>query len=134
MLYHLLDRIAGCRFIQDQRDIVVCTIEEATDDPLVSAVEAWGASVLRGPRDDVIRRFADAIEIHRFDGVVQANGDTKSILKGISKALAYDRSGECVNYYGDGRSSERIRDFVANIMASRSRSEILRKKFVDIGK
>lgn len=75
MLYHLLDRIAGCRFIQDQRDIVVCTIEEATDDPLVSAVEAWGASVLRGPRDDVIRRVADAIEIHRFDGVVHANGD-----------------------------------------------------------
>ncbi len=70
----------------------------------------------------------------RAANVIDVNGDTKSILKGISKALAYDRSGECVNYYGDGRSSERIRDFVADIMARRSRSEILRKKFVDIGK
>lgn len=73
-LYHLLDRAAACRFV-DRAQVVVCTTEEASDDPLAEAVEAWGAAVFRGERDDLIRRFAGAIDAFGFTHVVEADGD-----------------------------------------------------------
>lgn len=73
-LYHLLDRCAACRYVSLE-DIVVCTTLEPSDDPLVTAVEAYGAAVYRGPTDDLIRRLSEAVESHRFDVVVEADGD-----------------------------------------------------------
>jgi spore coat polysaccharide biosynthesis protein SpsF len=75
VIYHLLDRVAACRYIEDVRDVVVCTTQHASDDPLASAVEHYGASVFRGHPDDIIERFANAMEVHDFDAVVQADGD-----------------------------------------------------------
>ena len=54
MIHHLIDRLAACRHIQDTGDIVVCTTEDPSDDPLVPVVEEYGASVFRGSRDDII--------------------------------------------------------------------------------
>ena len=56
VLHHLLDRVAACRFV-DAADIVVCTTRDASDDPLIPAVEEYGASVFRGETDDIIKRF-----------------------------------------------------------------------------
>ncbi len=75
MIAHLLDRVAACRHIRDRADVVVCTTTAASDDPLEAAVRAEGCSVFRGSVDDIIRRFADAIENFGFDAVVQADGD-----------------------------------------------------------
>ena len=75
VIHHLIDRLAACRHIRDAGDIVVCVTEDPSDDPLVPVVEETGASVFRGSRDDIIRRFHDALAEHEFDFVVQANGD-----------------------------------------------------------
>lgn len=75
ILYHLLDRIAAARRIADLKDIVVCTTLEPGNDPLVQAVEAYGASVFRGDKDDLVRRFKDAADAFGFDIIVQVDGD-----------------------------------------------------------
>ena len=75
VIYHLLDRMTASRHIQDPADVVVCTTEEATDDPLVEAVGHYGCSTFRGSTDDIIKRFGDAIQHFGFDAVMQADGD-----------------------------------------------------------
>ena len=75
MIYHLLDRVVACSYISTPKDVVVCTTKAAEDTPLVEAVTRYGASVFRGDSEDIIRRFADAIEAFGFDAVVQADGD-----------------------------------------------------------
>lgn len=75
ILYHLLDRAAACPLITDVKDIVICTTPDAVDDPLVDAVEAYGASVFRGDKDDLIKRFKDAKDAFGFDYVLQIDGD-----------------------------------------------------------
>jgi len=75
MVYHLLDRIVACRNIESAKDAVICTTPNAIDDPLVVAVEAYGASVFRGDKDDLIKRFRDAAEAFEFDIILQVDGD-----------------------------------------------------------
>ena len=73
--YHLLDRVVACRYIENPKNVVVCTTEDPSDDPLVAAVEKYGCSVFRGAQDDIIARFAGAMDAFNFDYVVQADGD-----------------------------------------------------------
>jgi spore coat polysaccharide biosynthesis protein SpsF len=74
VIHHLLDRAVACRYLVVEK-VVVCTTEAAEDDPLVEAVEAYGAAVFRGDRDDIIKRFHDAMVQFEFDAVVQIDGD-----------------------------------------------------------
>lgn len=74
VVHHLLDRVAACRYV-GRENAVVCTTEDASDDPLAAAVEAYGARVFRGSRDDLIQRFRDAMAAFGFGAVVQVDGD-----------------------------------------------------------
>jgi spore coat polysaccharide biosynthesis protein SpsF len=74
VVHYLLDRVFACRYLSPDRT-VVCTTADAGDDPLVAAVESYGARVFRGSRDDIIRRFHDAMVENGFDAVVQVDGD-----------------------------------------------------------
>jgi spore coat polysaccharide biosynthesis protein SpsF len=74
VLWHLLDRVCASRFLK-KKDVVVCTTEDESDGPLADAVQTYGCSVFRGNRDDLIKRFHDAIARHGFDAVVQIDGD-----------------------------------------------------------
>jgi spore coat polysaccharide biosynthesis protein SpsF len=74
VIHHLLDRVFACRYISPER-AVVCTTEQPSDDPLVAAVEDYGASVFRGASDDIIDRFHAATRRFGFDAVVQIDGD-----------------------------------------------------------
>jgi spore coat polysaccharide biosynthesis protein SpsF (cytidylyltransferase family) len=71
---HLLDRLFASRYLEPER-VVVCTTEDPTDDALVPVVEATGAKVFRGSRDDIIGRFNSAAHLHGFDAIIQADGD-----------------------------------------------------------
>ena len=75
IVHHLLDRIAACRHIDDAKNIVVCTTTDSSDDELEEVVTEYGASVFRGDRDDILKRFGDAMAHFEFDAVVQADGD-----------------------------------------------------------
>jgi spore coat polysaccharide biosynthesis protein SpsF len=74
VIAHLLDRLFASRYLTPDR-VVVCTTEEDSDDPLVPVVEAMGAKVFRGSRDDIIDRFYQAVQVFGFDAVIQADGD-----------------------------------------------------------
>jgi spore coat polysaccharide biosynthesis protein SpsF len=75
VVHHLLDRVCASRYIDDPKRVVVCTTEDSSDDPLVSIVESFGASVFRGSRDDIIQRFHDAMAAFDLDAVIQVDGD-----------------------------------------------------------
>lgn len=74
VVHHLLDRVLACRYVEPE-NAVVCTTQDASDDPLVEMVESHGASVFRGARDDIIDRFDAAMKHFGFDAVVQIDGD-----------------------------------------------------------
>jgi spore coat polysaccharide biosynthesis protein SpsF len=74
IVHHLLDRAAACRYLTPER-IVVCTTNDPEDDQLVKVVEDYGAAIFRGARDDIIKRFNDAMVHFDFDAVVQIDGD-----------------------------------------------------------
>ncbi len=78
VICHLLDRAFDCKYI-DKKNVVVCTTEESSDDPLVKVVEDYGASIFRGSTDDLIKRFYDAINHYKFDYVVQIDGDDVTV-------------------------------------------------------
>lgn len=75
VVHHLLDRVTASRWVKSKRDAVVCTTEDPSDDALVAAVEAYGATAFRGSRDDIIERFNAAIRHNGFDAVLQIDGD-----------------------------------------------------------
>ena len=75
VVYHLLDRVSSSKYINDPNKIIICTTEDASDDPLVDIAQAYGASIFRGSRDDIIKRFSDAMEFFDLDAVIQVDGD-----------------------------------------------------------
>lgn len=55
--------------------IVVATSTDASDDALVEAVSSSGFDVIRGPLDDVLERYNQAIETYSPDAVVRLTAD-----------------------------------------------------------
>lgn len=78
---HLLDRVFASRYLSPDR-VVVCTTLEQSDDPLVDVVQAAGARVFRGSRDNILDRFAGAVEAFGFDAIVEADGDDPCVDPG----------------------------------------------------
>jgi spore coat polysaccharide biosynthesis protein SpsF len=73
-ILHLLDRLFESKFVTPQ-DVILCTTEDTTDDPLLKIVEESGARVFRGSKDNIIDRFYKAVQQFGFDMVIQADGD-----------------------------------------------------------
>ena len=71
---HLLDRAFDSNYLKKE-NVVVCTTKDASDDPLVKIVTDYGASVFRGSKDDIIKRFYDAMVKFNFDYVIEIDGD-----------------------------------------------------------
>ena len=66
ILYHMLDRIMKSNFINSKKNIVVCTTKEKIDDVLEKKVKNYGASIFRGSKNDLIKRFYDANKIFKY--------------------------------------------------------------------
>jgi spore coat polysaccharide biosynthesis protein SpsF (cytidylyltransferase family) len=81
VLAHLLDRVFASRYLSPDR-VVVCTTREESDDPLVEVVERAGARIFRGSRDNILERFAGAVEAFGFDAVLEADGDDPCVDPG----------------------------------------------------
>jgi spore coat polysaccharide biosynthesis protein SpsF len=74
MIVHLLDRLFASRYLNPTQ-VVVCTTEEESDDPLIPVVQSTGAKIFRGSREDIIDRFYRCTEEYGFDAVIQVDGD-----------------------------------------------------------
>ncbi len=73
-ILHLLDRLFASRYLRPH-DVILCTTNDKSDDPLTSVAESVGARVFRGSRDNIIDRFNSAVAEFEFDAVIQADGD-----------------------------------------------------------
>jgi spore coat polysaccharide biosynthesis protein SpsF len=81
VIAHLLDRVFASRHLAPDR-VVVCTTREPSDDALVDVVERTGARVFRGSRDNILERFASAVDAFGFDVVLEADGDDPCVDPG----------------------------------------------------
>jgi spore coat polysaccharide biosynthesis protein SpsF len=73
-ILHLLDRLFESKFLAPER-VVLCTTEDASDDPLLKVARESGAQVFRGNTDNIIDRLYRAVQHFGFDMVIQADGD-----------------------------------------------------------
>lgn len=103
VVYHLLDRVCLSKHISKDK-VVICTTEDKSDDSLVEVVESYGAKIFRGSRDDIIKRFYDAICEFDFDIILQVDGDdilADPIYMGLTiQALLEDPSLDIVTCEG----------------------------------
>ena len=72
-------------------DVVVATSTDPTDDAVVTAARDMGARVVRGPMDDVLSRFAMAIDAFSPDALVRLTGDNPlvdpAIIRMVTRAF-----------------------------------------------
>lgn len=80
ILHHMLDRIMKSNFINSKKNIVICTTNEKVDDILEKKVKNYGASVFRGSKNDLIKRFYDANKIFKFNQILLIDGDDPLIF------------------------------------------------------
>jgi spore coat polysaccharide biosynthesis protein SpsF len=72
MINFMIERICRSNSIDE---LVLATSDEASDDPLVQAVDKMGVRVVRGSLNDVLARFALAADVTNPEIVVRLTGD-----------------------------------------------------------
>jgi spore coat polysaccharide biosynthesis protein SpsF (cytidylyltransferase family) len=80
ILYYMLERIMKSNFINSKKNIVVCTTKDKADDILENKVKYYGASIFRGSKNDLIKRFYDANKIFNFNRILLIDGDDPLIF------------------------------------------------------
>jgi len=72
LLWHIIHRLQASRLIAD---IAIATTVNPLDEAIVEFGAAHGVTVIRGPEDDVLARFAKAAEILDADIIVRVSSD-----------------------------------------------------------
>jgi spore coat polysaccharide biosynthesis protein SpsF len=72
VLDRVLGRLARARELQA---VVLATSNDASDDPVAHAAASIGFAVVRGPLDDVLERYRQAVMAHPCDAVVRVTAD-----------------------------------------------------------
>jgi spore coat polysaccharide biosynthesis protein SpsF len=93
-----LDGVPMLRFMLDRLSsapvdlIVVATSTDERDDPVVEIATAAGVAIVRGPEQDVLRRYAIALDAHPAETVVRLTADCPLTDPGlVSTALTRHR-------------------------------------------
>jgi spore coat polysaccharide biosynthesis protein SpsF len=80
LLWHIVHRLKGCRLLED---IAVATSVNPADEAIVEWCNANGVTVVRGPEDDVLARYARAAEKLDADIIVRVSSDAPFIDAGF---------------------------------------------------
>jgi spore coat polysaccharide biosynthesis protein SpsF len=80
LLWHIVHRLKRSQFIED---IAVATSTHPRDDAIVEWGRQNGVTVVRGPEDDVLARFARAAELLDADILVRVSSDAPFIDAGF---------------------------------------------------
>ena len=78
--------VARAKQLAAGQRVVVATSTRSDDDPLEAAVQALQASVFRGDEQDVLGRFAGALDAHDADVVVRITADNPAIDPAFMRA------------------------------------------------
>jgi spore coat polysaccharide biosynthesis protein SpsF (cytidylyltransferase family) len=98
MLAHIIDRVSRAATVDR---VVVATTFEPIDDAVASLAAASGASVTRGPIDDVLSRFVLAAREHGADVVVRITADCPLVDPEVVDEVVRARAAEDVEYAGN---------------------------------
>jgi spore coat polysaccharide biosynthesis protein SpsF len=79
LLELVLRRVGAARTVET---VVLATSDAPCDDPLAELAADLGVAVHRGPEDDVLDRFAGALEAHPADAVVRVCADNPFVDPG----------------------------------------------------
>lgn len=80
LLWHIIHRLKACRRIDD---IAIATTTNPLDQAIVEFGEANHVTVVRGPEDDVLARFAQAAELLAADIIVRVSSDAPFLDAGF---------------------------------------------------
>ena len=80
LLWHIVHRLKGCRLLED---IAVATSVNPADEAIVEWCNQEGVTVVRGPEDDVLARYAQAAEKLDADIIVRVSSDAPFIDPGF---------------------------------------------------
>src|ERR1700744_6186047 len=80
LLWHIVHRLKASALIED---IAVATTTNPRDDAIVEFGQAHGVTIVRGPEDDVLARFARAAEVLDADIVVRVSSDAPFLDAGF---------------------------------------------------
>jgi spore coat polysaccharide biosynthesis protein SpsF len=80
LLWHIVHRLRGCHLLED---IAVATSVNPADEAIVEWCNQEGVTVVRGPEDDVLARFARAAEKLDADIIVRVSSDAPFIDAGF---------------------------------------------------
>lgn len=80
LLWHVVQRLKSCRLLED---IAVATSSDSADDAVAEWCNEQGITVVRGPRDDVLARYARAAEKLDADIIVQVSPETPLLDAGF---------------------------------------------------
>jgi spore coat polysaccharide biosynthesis protein SpsF len=80
LLWHIVHRLKKCRSLED---IAVATTTNAADEAIVEWCNSHGVTVVRGPEDNVLARFAGAAEKLNADLIVRVSSDAPFIDAGF---------------------------------------------------
>lgn len=80
LLWHIIHRLKASHLIED---IAIATTNNPQDDAIVAFGAAQGVTVVRGPEDDVLARFARAAEQLDADIIVRVSSDAPFIDAGF---------------------------------------------------
>jgi spore coat polysaccharide biosynthesis protein SpsF len=80
LLWHIVHRLKACRLLED---IAVATTMNPADEAIVEWCNAQGVTVVRGPEDDVLARYARAAEKLDADIIVRVSSDAPFIDAGF---------------------------------------------------
>src|SRR3954464_13959072 len=80
LLWHIVHRLKASHLIED---IAIATTTNPLDDAIVEFAAAEGVSVVRGPEDNVLARFARAAEQLDADIIVRVSSDAPFIDAGF---------------------------------------------------
>jgi len=111
MLAHVVERVRRCRSVGR---VVLATSTGPADDAVAELAERLGASVLRGPLDDVLGRFVMAAREHSASVVVRITADCPLVDPDLIDTLVEMRAKEGADYasnidprtYPDGYDAE----------------------------
>ncbi len=98
-------------------ELIVATSVDPTDDQLAAFVESLGVAVVRGPLDDVLARYTQAIAQFRPDVVVRLTADcpltSPSVIDDVVRAFSAGDFDYCSNTleptFPDGLDTEVVR-------------------------
>ena len=80
LLWHIVHRLKKCRSLED---IAVATTTNPADEAIVEWCNAHGVTVVRGPEDNVLARYAGAAEKLDADLIVRVSSDAPFIDAGF---------------------------------------------------